>query len=346
MAKSVKALLPELKNYITTAMNDAVVSVPNTRIKRQLELHPSGFPYCAIRTLYDELQGAPPAYVEESFSGSYFTSVGTLVHSLIQTFMGLGGRVWGHWKCSHKHCSYQDLETLSVYHDCPVCGHNCDYEEIAFKVDNLDGHMDCLFEDKDGDFWIVDYKTTLLLKAQKHAKDGLALASNVTYRSQQRAYCTLAHRKYGKSHGIKPKGWILVFLPRDIPFQFVFHGEDVTPDDKRETWERICNDIEAHDIVLDATDFSEIEHLIETKPCRSMAQYRAEMDNPYSPCPLTAVCFSKGNKQLTKTIRNEMDDNVLLPIRRTIMMALDHQKELAQEVIDAQPSPRTKGKPK
>lgn len=345
MATTVKKLIPQLSAYIKQAMNEATVDEFN-RPGRRLELHPSSFPYCGIRDLYEFVQEAPAPMNPQTFAGSYFTSVGTLVHTLIQTFMGMGGRVWGHWECSQKNhgCGYKFTHDISPYHDCPVCGHSCVYEEIGYLLtadgelvacradedpDNpilLDGHMDCLFEDEDGDFWVVDYKTTLLMKANKHNKDGKALANNATYRAQQRTYVTLTHRTYGKSHGIKPRGWILAFLPRDIPFQFAFHGEDVSLDDKKETWERICHDMEALGDVLEATCFDDISHLIETKPCSCKADYVANMENPYSECPLLPVCFNK--KQLASTLRNEIDDNVLLPMRKTILISL---KEISDE---------------
>lgn len=352
MAKSVKQVIPELRAYIKDAMENQTIDEWG-RHSRRLELHPSGFPYCAIRDIYEFVQEAPVPMSLQTFAGSYFTSVGTLVHELIQTFMGKGGRVWGHWKCSmHKHgCGYSSMDEISVYHDCPTCGHYCVYEEIGFLIKGdgsaagqkgsdvlLDGHMDCLFEDSDGDFWIVDYKTTLLQKAYKHAKDGTTLANNVTYRAQQRAYVTLSHRAFGKKHGIKPKGWILAFLPRDIPFQFTFHGEDVSIDEKKETWERICHDMDALETVLDATTFGDIEHLIETKPCKCKADYVANMENPYGECPLLPVCFNK--KQLVSTLKNEIDDNVLLPMRKTILIALkeikDEKKRIGQATIDLQ----------
>lgn len=351
MVASVKQLIPELRAYIKDAMENQTVD-DFERPKRRLELHPSSFPYCGIRDLYEFVQQAPAPMGQLTFASSYFTSVGTLVHELIQTFMGKGGRVWGHWKCSmHKHgCGYTALEEISPYHDCPVCGHGCVYEEIGFKVNIdgeeaeageyvwLDGHMDCLYEDSDGDFWIVDYKTTLLMKANKHAKDGKTLANNSTYRAQQRAYVTLTHRRFGKSHGIKPKGWILVFLPRDIPFQFTFHGEDVSLDDKKETWDRIVHDIDALKDVLDATCYDDIAHLVETKPCSCKADYVKNMENPYTECPLLPVCFHK--KQLISTLQNELDDNVLLPMRRSLTIVLkditDEHRRIARATIDLQ----------
>lgn len=338
MAATVKKLIPQLRAYIDKAMNEATVDEFN-RHHRRLELHPSSFPYCGIRDIYEFVQQAPAPMTPQTFAGSYFTSVGTLVHTLIQTFMGMGGRVWGHWKCSQAEhgCNYEFMHDISPYHDCPQCGHSCVYEEIGFRIEELlDGHMDCLFEDEDGDFWIVDYKTTLLMKANKHAKDGTTLANNVTYRAQQRTYVTLTHRVYGKSHNIKPKGWILVFLPRDIPFQFAFHGEDVSLEEKKETWERISHDMDALAQVLDATCYDDVAGLVDTKPCKCKADYVANMANPYSECPLLPICFNK--KQLVNTLKDEIDDNVLLPMRKTILIAIkeikDEKKRIAQTTID------------
>ena len=332
--------ISELSSYADSAMNEHTwLSYP--RLKRALEIHPSGFPYCPLKTLYGMLQGDLQPVGETSFATEYFTSIGTLVHTLIQTAMGLGGRVWGHWACSqkeHGRCDYEDLEELTTYHPCPKCGSHCVYEEIGYDIDGvLIGHQDCLFELSDGSFWIVDYKTCMLRKAEKHAMDGETLAGNNVYRAQQRTYTTLAHRKYGKSHGIKPKGWILMYMPRDNPFRPAFYGEEVSADEKREIWERILVDIDAHVAILDATCFEDIEYLIDEKPCTSLKHYKEYMESPYEECPLLSVCFNR--KQLRNTLRDEMDGHVLLPLRQTIHNLIDEQNLIYREIATASADP-------
>lgn len=337
MVGSVKKVMGEVTEMLNYAMNEQSWEVFSS-VQRNLELHPSSFPYCGVKHLYDFMQEAPSPVTSDSFGGSYFMNVGTLVHVLIQRAVGMSGKVWGHWKCSlHDKglCGYEDLETLSVYHDCPVCGQFCDYEEIGYNIDGLlVGHQDCLFEDSDGDFWVLDYKTCMLMKAQKHKKDGVTLAGNNGYRAQQTTYCTLAHKTYGKSHGIRPKGWILVYMPRDVPFQFCLYGEDVSSALKKETWERICHDMSALEVVLDAKEFSEIEPLIASKPCKSMSHYNETMASLYGVCSLLPVCFNK--KALNQTLKMEMDGNVLLPMRKTYAIAIKGQKELLNDVRKAQ----------
>lgn len=353
MPKTVEGAIAELRQYVNEAMNEHQWTYFPS-IKRQLELHPSGFPYCPLRFLFNALQEPVPVVSATSFSTEYFTSVGTLVHTLIQTAMGLGGKVWGHWRCSQhpRRCAYESLDELTVYHDCPHCGSYCVYEEIGYKVHRFDddgneitneppvlvGHQDCLYEDSDGFFWVVDYKTCMLIKAQKHISDGVALAGNNTYRAQQRAYVTLSHRKYGKSHGIKPRGWILAYLPRDNPFSPAFYGEEVSGAEKREIWGRICHDIDAHTVVLDAEGYEDIAHLIDTKPCTSLKHYKQHMESPYSECPLLPVCFNK--KQLVNTLKSELDGHVMLPLRRTFEQAIIEQ-EYALAEIENEGKPHT-----
>ncbi len=329
-------VLEDIKEYVGHAVNEALSPEPS-RLQRRLELHPSSFPYCPLRHLFNSLQEAPAHVGMTGFSSEYFTSVGTLVHSLIQRFMAIGGRVWGHWKCVHHDsglCRYSDLEELSPYHDCPVCGSRCEYEEVGYNINNLlIGHQDCMYEDKKGRFWVIDYKTCMLMKAQKHAKDGVTLSKNVVYRAQQRSYVALAHRKYGKTYGIKPRGWVLVYLPRDNPFQFQVYGQVVSLEEKKQVWNQIHVDMESLTTVLDATCFEDIEHLIPLKPCKSMEHYRETVHDDYNPCPLTAVCF---NSQLVPTLKSEMKGHVLLPIRKHLTEAIHNSKLAIQSVKKAQ----------
>jgi hypothetical protein len=327
--------IAELRTYAESAMNEwAWTSYPSLR--RALEIHPSGFPYCPIKTMYKMLQGELAPVGETSFATEYFTSIGTLVHTLIQTAMGLGGRVWGHWRCSQhgKRCTYESMDDITPYHECPICGSYCTYEEIGYNIEDvLIGHQDCLFELADGSFWVVDYKTCMLKKAEMHAADGLTLGKNNVYRAQQRTYVTLAHRKYGKSHGIKPRGWILMYLPRDNPFRPAFYGEEVTAEDKRLIWERIGHDIDAHTTILDATSFEEIAPLIDSKPCTSLSHYKEYMESPYEECPLVSVCFNR--RQLRSLFKTELEGHVLLPLRHTIHRLIDEQNLIYRELADA-----------
>ena len=184
MSEALNFALNDLKNTLSDAMNNQVASeFPS--FKRDLELHPSGFPYCPLRTLHEFLNKDYSPTGETTFSGSYFVSVGTLVHTLIQRFMGMSGKVWGNWHCRNENCDYK-TKKISKYHECPKCGSQLEYDEIGYMLgDTLSGHQDCLFEDSNGNFWVVDYKTCLLSKARKHASNGKELAGNNTYRSQQ-----------------------------------------------------------------------------------------------------------------------------------------------------------------
>lgn len=329
-------VLEEVHSYIQVAMEETLSPEENW-VQRQLELHPSSFPYCPLKHMYSALQRRPEAFGNVTFGDTYFVSVGRLVHLLIQRFMGLGGRVWGHWKCVHHDsgkCKYQDLEEISAYHNCPVCGNRCEYEEVGHNIDDvLIGHQDCLYEDSNNNFWILDYKTCTLLKAQKHVKDGVTLSKNNVYRAQQRAYVTLSHRKYAKSHGIRPKGWILVYLPRDNPFNFQLYGEVVSIEEKKQIWEQIDMNIQAVTDVLDAESYKDIKKWIPLKPCSSLAQYKETVHDEHNPCPLTAVCF---NGQLENTLKNEMEGHVLLPLRQHYHKAMDLQRKVMAQVKKAQ----------
>ena len=330
MSRAMKTALNDLKNTLTAAMNQEVAAeFPS--FKRDLELHPSGFPYCPLRELHNLLNKDYSPTATTTFSGQYFVSVGTLVHELIQRFMGKTGKVWGHWKCRNKNCDYHTTD-ISTYHSCPKCGSETDYEEIGYLLGKtLSGHQDCLFEDSNGNFWVVDYKTCLLSKAIKHAANGTELAGNNTYRAQQETYVALCQRRFRKFFKAldKPfvvKGYILVYMPRDNPFQFQFVYNEVSKERKAEVWETICQNIEDHNTILDAETFEDVEHLIEHKPCSSIKDYNAKMASPYHECPLLGICFNK--RHLTAHLRDEVEDSLVMPLRKTIHIAIEEQEKL------------------
>jgi hypothetical protein len=305
--------IQEFIDYYEQATSEIEIDeeIDLSRLNRPFELHPSSFPYCGIRHIYGITQEGIAATSCSTFAGSYFLEVGTLVHSLIQRFMAKGGKVYGQWSCPH--CRWS-TEEITTYPDggCPKCGKEVAYEEIPIEIDGiLYGHIDCLFETSDGTFWLPDYKTTMLMKNEKHMRTG-DVYPYVSNRTQIRAYVVLIHYLYGKKYGFKPKGWILCYIPRDNPFRPVFVHEVVTPKEKAEIWERIQHDMDAFRTVINAENFEEIEHLIETKPCASLQQYRNEMDTGYGDCPLLSVCFNK--KALRSTLNKAMAGNVNLPL--------------------------------
>ena len=327
-ADTMDAAVADLKNYLTQAMNENTLPEMQ-RYARDIEIHPSSFPYCALKTGYDLLQRNYDPVKHSDFPMNYFTTIGTVVHTLIQNFMGVGGRVWGHWICSNKHygCPYTKLDEISPYHECPICGGTLAYEEIGYNEGNgvLVGHQDCLFEDVNGHFWIVDYKTTMLKKSLNHQRDRETLAGNITYHSQQTSYVVLCRRKYGHL-GIKPRGYMLVFLPRDNPFMFQIVPYLMSMKEIKEKDAIIDRDMVLHTQLLNAKTYIDIVPLIEAKPCTSRKHYDSTMRSDFGECPLLDVCFKP--KLLRKTLKAEFDDSAFLPLRKHLYAA---EKAVTQE---------------
>lgn len=328
MDKDIKFVVSELSDTVKTAMQD-VSRYELQRLNRLYEIHPSSFPYCPLRELYNLIERDFNVIEERTFAETYFTSVGTLVHTLIQNYIGKTGRMWGYWKCSQPECSYE-CKKLSVYHDCPDCGSDLDYVEIGYTYKGvLSGHSDGLYEDSKGNFWVTDYKTCLLSKAQQHRRDGVTLAGNNTYAAQQKAYVTLCQRKFRK-RGIKIKGYILIYIPRDIPFQIQFVAVKVDADTKRETWKNIVKSVENHNIILDATSWQDIRPLLKDKPCSSLADYNKTMSSPYSECPLLKCCFNERN--LENKLKRIVSEAVVLPLRNRIAEAIKDQNDYVESL--------------
>jgi hypothetical protein len=82
------------------------------------------------------------------------------------------------------------------------------FREVEINYKGIMGHIDGIFRDRYGNYWIIDYKTTSVRGAPLKLKK-----PGVDYVEQVETYALLMQLQYG----IKIKGVMLVFVRRDNP---------------------------------------------------------------------------------------------------------------------------------
>jgi hypothetical protein len=194
-------------------------------LSRLYNLRCSQLPFCPRSVLADF--GIKGKYQSMDMSMAYYTSVGTTVHTVMQTYLAMSGRFLADYECRICKKKYP----LSHVHEC--CGTPTHYEEVSIdvgtktlknglRVKGIQGHIDGIFKDSKGKYWIVDFKTTTLFGAP-----GKERSPGEGYTRQIRAYAVLLKKQYG----IRVRGVMLVFIPRDNPRP-----------EKLAVWEQVLSD--------------------------------------------------------------------------------------------------------
>ncbi len=297
----------EFTDYYRTSTATVEFSQPQKGSTRHLELHPSSFPPCGVRQFHSICLDPPTGVDVIPFSMAFYTSIGTAFHTAIQNCLGAGGRMMGDYTCPACGCK-REATMVSV---CPKCDTLMHYEELGIRVGKRTvGHVDGLFMLSDGTFIVIDYKTTSIKKLDRHRTEGEVFPTlpNV---EQIRSYVVYLSSLYD----IKIVGWALVYVARDNFDNFEVTAGKVKegniPELKAELkrWDNHC------DVVVRAKSLKDIQVVIEEKPCRSVEEYYARFHNPYSPCPLHAVCFNP--KSLRQTLADCLEEADHLPLTTT-----------------------------
>ncbi len=197
----------EFLNTYYRIMREGLV-LTRTDPHRLYNLRCSQLPYCPRSVILDYLERGK--YRPMDLMMAYYTSVGTAVHTVMQTYLSQSGQFLADYSCKHCKIDYP----LSHVHECTECGRHTHYEEVTIDVGTkngrlgIQGHIDGIFKDSKGNYWIVDFKTTSVAGApakERTPGDG--------YTRQVKAYAVLLRKQYK----IKVKGAMLVFIPRDNP---------------------------------------------------------------------------------------------------------------------------------
>jgi hypothetical protein len=277
--------IQEFSKYYTTSLK---ISLPDLN-KQEPRLRVSGFPFCALKHAYLKMIG----HVEpdgDSFK-EYYTSVGTAAHEVFQRWLGAKGRIYGDWSCP----SCKTVTKFSSNNTCSKCKSEMKYEEFtvtAFK--HVSGHTDGLFEDSNGEFWVIDYKTSSVrvIESQKF-KSTLPYVKN---KHQIMSYVPMIESLLK----IKVAGWLLIYCARDNPQIHKVIGSRVSSQKKKRILEKIELYDQQYEEILHLKSLSQIKFLHDTKFCADYEHYEEHMKG-FSGCPLESVCFTSSLKPLLKT---------------------------------------------
>ncbi len=172
--------------------------------ERLTNLRVSSFPFCPVKWFL----GLPTSTAktrEQGFHSTFFTEVGTTVHTVIQNYLKESPYVVRDWICSDAKCKHR--HEFQVKPDkCEECGNpNFNHAEHKVKAGVIVGHMDDSILVARKKIRPIDYKTTG--KSSVSAKGKLPHKSNV---KQLEAYAAIK-----KSQGYDIDGWDLVYIVRD-----------------------------------------------------------------------------------------------------------------------------------
>lgn len=279
--RPIAAVLKEFEGYYKESV---AKKYPDLRVREE-RLRVSGFPYCALKHAYKRLT-AHEVVNDTDMSGYYYVEVGTVAHSIIQEFLGRNGKMYGQWKCLDKAC--KGFRALSCRNVCPVCKGRMEYEELtvtAFK--NVSGHIDGVYKDAQGKYWIIDYKTcSVRIIDSQGVNRTLPYGHNM---AQIRAYVALIEECFD----IKIAGWILLYVARDSPMTVLkAEGAYMSQAAKAKYLRRIQRWDSEWDEVLAIKDLQDLKAVVAKKPCKDKDFYDKHYES-YNPCPLSRgeLCF-------------------------------------------------------
>lgn len=252
----------------------------------RFELRASGFPFCALRSSYRRCLAKQGKYkTTENFGSMFYTSVGTAAHLAFQRWMGATGRMYGAWRCT---CG--GYKRFSNKNKCNICGKEMEYVEVTVAHGKyMTGHIDGIYRDTDGRWYVLDYKTSSVRNVEQAKKTPgkFPYYGNVC---QIKAYCALAEAELG----IEISGWILVYVSRDAPmFSFKAEADYISDKEKRQQIRLIEKYDRHYGYMREGLTRDTLQTLVAEKPCQSYEQYE-ETYMGLNPCELAPVCFSKG----------------------------------------------------
>lgn len=193
-----KKVVADLLGVYLRAQDEFVASKRDaSRIKF---LRPSQLPFCPTGFFISHATQGMVSTL--NMLGAYFTSVGSTVHEVVQRYLSPSGRFLADWRC--RQCG----KTRKLSTDSECCDFTMDYNEVLINYKGVVGHIDAIFQDAHGKYWILDFKTcTVSGSSYKQKSPGAA------YREQVETYAYLLWKQYG----IRVEGVMLMFIPRDNP---------------------------------------------------------------------------------------------------------------------------------
>lgn len=309
-----KSYNPNEHTMVSKAVKAAMENSWITKDGWKPSFSPSSFPLCSIKSWMKIYRGEALGYYEseKGFGSSFFTEIGHVVHETVQFFLGDSALQWGDWKCKNKKCiKYKEgqpvynkkgkriskgkmTRTATTKNKCPKCKERMGYEEVKIMFKGIKGYVDGIFMYPDGSVWVVDYKTTSMSKVEKGA------CLDKKHLIQVPAYALALEDNYD----LDVRGYSLVYIPRDRPFAFVEHAEEFNNKQRKIIIKQLKKEIKGWKAVQKTIDDSNLERIIEAKPCATENEYRRCMHS-FDDCPMLSVCFS--DSRLRKSLRTWKD---------------------------------------
>lgn len=232
---------------------DEVIMMQKGDKHRLYNLRCSQLPYCPRSVLAN--YGTRGLHQPVDLSMAYYTSVGTTVHTVMQTYLPQLGNFLADYEC--KECGKK--YPLSHVHEC--CGMPTQYEEVTIDIgtvngkNGIQGHIDGIFKDSKGNYFILDFKTcTSYGGPQKERNPG------ENYMRQVKAYAVLLKKQYK----IRVKGVMLVFIPRDNPRKVYVWEKELSDQDFVEAKKELLRDRTLHRKTMVASTIEELMELAKT----------------------------------------------------------------------------------
>lgn len=218
---------------------------------RVLSLRASQLPFCPFDFFVKHAMNGMKRSMDMRMA--YYVSVGTTVHTVMQTYLGQTSRFLADWKCPecgkwHRLCKQPNC-----------CGTPSDYHEISINYKGVKGHIDAVFIDEHGNYWILDFKTSSLAGAPKKLVN-----PGVSYIEQIETYAFFIKRQ----HKITVKGVMLCFIPRDNPAKPVIWSRTMKKSHYAIVKARFKQYRRAHRDALDLATKDDIRDLVANyEPC-------------------------------------------------------------------------------
>ena len=242
-------MISDLLGVYLRAQDEVVASKRDaTRIKF---LRPSQLPFCPSGFFISHAtQGMIST---QNMLSAYFTSVGTTVHEVVQRYLSPSGRFLADWRC--KICG--KWRRMSTKSEC--CDFTMEYHEVLINHKGVVGHIDAVFRDSKGRYWILDFKTCTVSGASYKQK-----SPGAAYKEQVETYALMLYRQYG----IKVEGVMLMFIPRDDPTKPSVWVNLIDTADFKRIAKRIKKYKQQHKEALKASTLEEALALAEYGKCK------------------------------------------------------------------------------
>ena len=241
-------------------------------------LRVSSFPFCGTKWLLNYPTASRGKRVSK-FMESFFTSVGTAVHSGIQSILNYSPFIVQDWKCF----SCGKLHKFTVRPEaCKKCGSEVVVgREHEYKKDFLVGHLDGAIKLKSGKIVIIDYKTTSVYKLENRS-----LLPNLENVRQIEAYAALL-----KEQGHDIEGWTLIYIARNNAKRVYKSSTDYYGHSFEVEYPRILKRIETYKrhylVVSQAKEMSDVEVLVSKR--RSLSE-NTKIKGICKHCPYLTIC--------------------------------------------------------